>query len=147
MPDAIAAATATTPAATPRTTDALAGMDGQGFLNLLVAQLRYQNPMSPSDPSALLQQTSALRQVESLNQVVSTQQQLVSMQQATLATGLVGRYVAAVDAEGLPVHGTVDAVRFSAAGPLLVIGDRQVPLDGTAEISAAPLAEATPTDL
>lgn len=144
MPDALTgAATGILPQAPPAA-DPFSGMDSTAFLKLLVAQLRYQNPMAPSDPSAMLQQTSALRQVESLNQISRAQEQMVAMQQASMAAGLVGRHVTAVGLDGSAVAGTVDAVRFTAAGPLLVIGDREVPFDATAQISAA--APATPTD-
>jgi len=32
---------------------ALGGLGSDGFLKLMVAQLQYQNPMAPSDPSAM----------------------------------------------------------------------------------------------
>ncbi len=143
MPDMISGVGAA--AAAPAAADPLGGLDGQAFLRLLVAQLRYQNPMSPSDPSAMLQQTSALRQVETLNQISQSQQSLLRMQQASMASNLVGKEVSAVDTDGTPVRGTVEAVRFTDRGPALVIGGRQVPLDGTAEIGLAPISTPTPT--
>jgi flagellar basal-body rod modification protein FlgD len=136
MPDAIAATGGLTSVQQPQTADPFAGLDGEAFLRLLVAQLRYQNPMSPSDPSAMLQQTSQLRQVETLSQVAKSQQQMLAMNQASMASGMVGKTVSAVDIEGAAVEGVVDAVRFTALGPVLVIGAREVPLDSTTEIRA-----------
>jgi flagellar basal-body rod modification protein FlgD len=142
MPDAINAAAPPADlrlgAGPPPVADPFAGMDSQAFLRLLVAQLRYQNPMQPSDPTAMLQQTSQLRQVESLGQVAQLQAQMVSMHQASMAAGLVGRTVTAVDLDGTTVEGLVEAVRFTPVGPVLVVGGRQVPLDATAEIGTAP---------
>jgi flagellar basal-body rod modification protein FlgD len=141
MPDAIAAGGlgALAPQSA-QATDAFSALDSQAFLRLLVAQLRYQNPMSPSDPSAMLQQTSQLRQVETLNQMAKVSSQLLGMQQASMASSLVGKSVTALDEHGATVAGIVDSVRFTPAGPVLLVGDREVPMDGTAEIRSAPPA-------
>lgn len=143
MPEAITAGGFTPVAPQNQMSDALGGLDGEAFLRLLVAQMRYQNPMSPSDPSAMLEQTTQLRQVETLNQVARTQQQMLGMHQASMASGLVGKTVTALDLDGSTVTGTVDGVRFTPVGPVLLIGDRQIPLDATAEIGAAPATQPT----
>lgn len=136
MTTPITAMTAAPPQAS--TGDALAGLDGHAFLKLLVAQLRYQNPMAPSDPAAMLQQTAQLRQVETLQQVAASQQQFARMQEASMAAGLVGKQVDAVDAGGGAVSGTVDGVRFSAGGPVLLLGGREVAFTDILGIAAAP---------
>jgi flagellar basal-body rod modification protein FlgD len=136
MPTPISGMTGAAPAPT-QTGDALGGLDGHAFLKLLVAQMRYQNPMSPSDPGAMLQQTSALRQVETLQQLAASQQQLSGMQEAAMAAGMVGKSVNAVDSNGAPLQGVVDSVRFTPEGPVLLIGGTVVPFVNTLEISAA----------
>jgi flagellar basal-body rod modification protein FlgD len=137
------------PAAPPpgQTADALGGLDGHAFLKLLVAQMRYQNPMAPSDPGAMLQQTSALRQVETLQQLASQQQQLSGMQEAAMAAGMVGKHVNAVDGTGAPVSGVVDSVRFTPEGPVLLVGGTVVPFVNTLEISATAAPAAVTPDL
>ena len=56
-----------TPAATSTVAQAgLGGLDGDAFMQLLVTQLRYQDPMAPSDTNGLLQQTSAARSARAL---------------------------------------------------------------------------------
>jgi flagellar basal-body rod modification protein FlgD len=42
------------------------------FLKILVAQLKYQNPLDPQDPSEFLTQLSQLSQVEQLNNIASS---------------------------------------------------------------------------
>lgn len=133
--DPVAAATITT-AGAPSQDGMLAGLGSEGFLDLLVAQLRYQNPMAPSDPTAMLQQTSQLAQVETLNAVAASQRALLAMQEATLASGLVGDGVTYRGADGEDHSGVVDAVRFDATGPVLVVGDDEVPLAATTELRA-----------
>ena len=53
-------------------------LDENTFLKLLVAQLKYQNPLQPTDPSTFMAQTAQFTQVEKLNQLVQmqTQQQM-----------------------------------------------------------------------
>lgn len=117
----------------PATASALGGLDSQAFLKLLVAQLRYQNPMSPSDPSDMLQQTAQFTQIETLQQVATAQQQLLGLSQVTIATDLVGATVVADTPSG-EVRGTVDGIRFTTQGPVLLIGDDEIPMSNTLEI-------------
>jgi flagellar basal-body rod modification protein FlgD len=112
----------------------LGGLGTDAFLKLLVAQLRFQNPMAPSDPSAMLSQTASFTQVETLKQVAKTQQLLLGMQQAAIASGLVGKEVSALAADGSTVQGVVDGVRFTESGPILLVGDMDVPLEAATEI-------------
>lgn len=127
------------------TQSALAGLGEDGFLQLLVAQLRYQSPLSPTDPSAMMQQTSQLASVETLKQVATMQSQLLGMQQTSLATGLIGREVVGATADGTEVTGTVDAVRFGPSGPLLLVGDHELPMAAATELRGAVEAAASTT--
>lgn len=104
---------------------ALGGMDSQGFLKLLVAQLQYQSPMEPKDPGDMMMQTATLAQLDATQQLLALQRQELGMQQAVAAAGLLGAEVTAVGADG-PVSGTVDSIRYTASGPVLDIGGREV---------------------
>lgn len=134
-----------TPAATSTVAQAgLGGLDGDAFMQLLVTQLRYQDPMAPSDTNGLLQQTSALAQTELLTQVSQLQQQLLGLQRADVATDLIGAQVSGIAADGTDVTGTVDAVRFDTTGPVLLIGDSELRLDDATRIGRADTAPTTP---
>jgi len=124
---------ATAPAPGP-TAAGLGALDSQAFLKLLVAQLRYQNPLAPSDPSAMLGQTAQFTQVESLQALAATQAQLSTLSQTGVAAGLVGREVSAVAADGSAISGVVEAVRFAGQGPVLVVGGAEVPLAAVSEV-------------
>lgn len=115
----------------------LGGLDSQAFLELLVAQMKYQNPLAPTDSSAMMQQTAQFAQVESLQQIANTQQQLLSMQMATAGGDLVGRHVTATQADGTTIEGTVDSIRYTADGPVLSIGQKEVGLTAITSVSAA----------
>lgn len=124
-------------AATPQSTStaSLGGLDSDAFLQLLVAQLKYQNPMDPSDGTQMLQQTAQFTQVETLQSMVQIQQQLMGFQQLTVAIGTVGKQVSAVNGDGAHITGEVHGVKFTIDGPLLEIDGEEVPLDNVLSIT------------
>jgi flagellar basal-body rod modification protein FlgD len=123
----------------------MVGLDSEAFMNLLVAQLRYQDPMSPTDSNALMQQTSVLAQTELLTSVSEMQQQLLGLQRANIATDLIGQQVEGVSDGGVTVSGVVDGVRFEPTGPVLLIGDQQISIDNATSIGSAAGATTTTT--
>lgn len=131
MTDAISAATGQT---TATQSSSLGGLGGEAFLQLLVAQLRYQNPMDPADGTQFLQQTAQFTQVETLQALADTQAQLMNLTQFSLAVGLSGKNVEAIDANGARVTGEVAGVRLTADGPELEIGTQWVPIANVVEV-------------
>ena len=129
----------------------LGALDGEAFLQLMVAQLRYQNPLEPTDASTMMQQTAAFTQVETLQKLAASQQTMLGMNEALMASGLVGKSVAAVRPDDTVVNGPVSGVRFTAEGPMLSIGDEEVAMAAIVQIGQpnaappAPSAEA-PSD-
>jgi len=99
----------------------LGSLDGDAFMKLMIAQMRYQNPFQPMDTSAMLQQTASLTTVETLQQVSSSDRLLLGLQQSGMAASFVGRSVSALDAGGKEVSGVVRSIRFTADGPLLQV--------------------------
>jgi flagellar basal-body rod modification protein FlgD len=119
MPTTAVSSTTPTTAATA-SSNVFASMGGDAFLKLLVAQMRYQNPMSPSDPTAMMGQIATYAQVEALNKIESSQASDQMMNAARMATELVGKTVTATDGTTTEV-GKVTAARFTADGPVLVL--------------------------
>jgi flagellar basal-body rod modification protein FlgD len=109
-------------------------LDQDAFLKLLVAQLRYQNPMSPADPQSFLAQTAQFTTVEKLSEL--TEQFAASDRLAQVATGssLVGRVVTYQDDRGTPVTGAVTAARPTEDGCVIVIGNVEVGLDAVTAV-------------
>jgi flagellar basal-body rod modification protein FlgD len=112
----------------------LGGLDGEAFLKLMVAQLRYQNPFEPMDSSQMLQQTAALTTVETLQTVAGNQAVLMGLQQASVATSLLGMEVKAINAGGEEVSGTVSGVSFTADGPLLRVDGQDIPVGNVIKV-------------
>ena len=63
------------------------------FLQLLVAQMQYQDPLSPTDSTAFLTQTAQFTEVSTLQQIESDQQTIQHTNQLLAAAGMVGRGV------------------------------------------------------
>ena len=128
--------------------NALGGMDSQGFLKLLVAQLQYQSPLDPKDPGDLMTQTATLAQLDATQQLLAVQQRDLGLQQAVMAAGLIGREVEATGLSGQPVQGVVDGVRYTLEGPVLQVGTSEVLLQSVTEVRGStadtPVDDAVP---
>ena len=120
-------------AAVKSATDA---MGSDTFLKLLVAQLKYQDPSKPADGTALLGQTAQFQMVQKLQQLSDQNTQLLSEQQASSAIALVGRTISYTQ-EGKTLSGVVGSVRLTAAGPVLAVGQTDVPMSTVTEITSA----------
>jgi flagellar basal-body rod modification protein FlgD len=128
-----AAADAATAAAQNRSASGQAELGKDAFLQLLVAQLRYQDPTSPMDTSAFMAQTSQLTTVERLTELSAVARQSYDLQAQLAAASLVGRVVTYETAEGKSVTDVVDGVSFAQGVPTLTVGDEDVLL---AQVSA-----------
>ena len=117
---------------------ALSGMGSDGFLKLLVAQLRYQSPLEPSDPGDMMVQTAQLAQLDASQQLASLQRRDLGLQHAVLATNLLGTDVTGAATDGSPVRGIVEGVRYTTAGPVLNVGGRELPLEHVTEVGHNP---------
>lgn len=119
--------------------------DEQMFLELLVAQLRYQDPMNPADSGEFLAQSAQFTALEKMQDVADQTAALLAAQISFGATGLVGRYVTYLDENGDPHSGTVDSVSYDADGPMLNIGGEQVSLGQVQSVFATPPGTDSPT--
>jgi flagellar basal-body rod modification protein FlgD len=90
-------------------------LDKDGFLKLMMEQLRHQDPSSPQDSGEMLAQMSQLTMVEQITNM--TTQETFSR-----AENLVGRNVTYTAKDGTSLSGTVEQVDISGSTPLLTIG-------------------------
>ncbi len=116
----------------------LSQLGSDAFLKLLVAQLKYQNPMEPNDGAAMLQQTAQFTTVETLQSIAAMNQQLMGFQQVTMGLGLVGKSVDAIGLNDLAVSGTVESMRFTVDWPVLVLDSGEsIPMTNVISVTAA----------
>ncbi len=122
MTTPIGSTPATTAATATRPATGESAMGPDAFMKLLVAQLKYQNPMAPTDGQAYMTQMATFTQVEKLDTLVKAQAEAVQWQQRVSAEGLVGRGVTGTT-EGATRTGTVVGVRYGTGGTLLELSD------------------------
>ena len=110
------------------------------FLKLLVAQLKYQDPMDPVKGAEFVAQTAQFSSVEKLEEMSRLSTELVLSQRLNQAAGLVGRTVSYQGTDGTERSGVVSAAQLNAAGPVLKVGTDDVPL-----ASVTTVRETSPT--
>jgi flagellar basal-body rod modification protein FlgD len=100
------------------------------FLSLLVDELKYQNPMDPTNSADFMNQIAELSQVEQLQTVSSSSE-------ISEAAGLIGQTVTGNDTSGDEITGKVTGVTNGTSGPTLDVNGDSVDLSAVEQIGAA----------
>ena len=107
------------------------GMDKDAFLQLLVAEMKYQDPLEPTSNTEYVAQFAQFSQVESL-------QNMADNMDLTRAQGLVGQTVvlASENAQGETeyITGVVDSVTFDNGTPYLHVDGKSYTMDELEEV-------------
>ena len=135
-------------AGTTSTSEGELGRDS--FMELLVAQLENQDPLSPStneDLIAQLAQFSSLEEMEELNDnivgLAVLQQSNALMSQLTNSSALIDKSVQYLHpATNVETWGRVESVKIEDGEAVLRIGGQDVPLANVLEIGPAPSSDA-----
>jgi flagellar basal-body rod modification protein FlgD len=114
-------------AALSNTTGTASLLDPNTFLRLLVAELRYQNPMDPTSSANFMSQLAQLSQVQQLQTVALSSK-------ISAAASLIGQSVTGIDTNGNVISGTVTGVTNGANGPTLNVGGNVIPLHAVTQI-------------
>ncbi len=104
------------------------------FLKLLVAQLKFQNPMEPVDSSQFMAQTAQFTMVEKLQALAAQTDALVAGEASQRAAGLLGHQVAYLDDQGAEQTGVVTGTKFGPDGPVLRLGTTEISLTDVREV-------------
>ena len=107
-------------------------LDKQAFLKLLVAQMKYQDPMEPTDNTEYVSQLAQFSSLEAMNNM----SQSVDLQRAT---GLIGKVVTATKTDSVTgvvteTTGSVQFVSQSGSKTYLTINGDQYDLDEISKI-------------
>jgi len=121
-------------------------LNKNAFMDLLVTQMRNQNPLEPAkneDMLAQLAQFSSLEQMEELNEnivgLAVLNQSNALMAQLTNSSALIDKSVQYVDPDsGEEQWGTVQSVKIEEGLAVLNIDGRDVPLVNILEIGPDP---------
>lgn len=113
-----ASSSASTTSTTSSTNDV-----GESFMALLLAELKYQNPLEPMDTN---QMVSQMVQMNSLTQLQSMKSAMEKMNEQSLfqsANSLIGKVVNYYDESGNAKKGVVTSFTMSGDTVLLSLGD------------------------
>jgi flagellar basal-body rod modification protein FlgD len=84
-------------------------LTSDGFMQLMLAQLKLQDPTNPVSDKEFVQQQAALSQIESLDQLSVTLKETSNLSQAS---GLAGKYVTVKGGDGQETTGKVNQISF-----------------------------------
>ncbi|MFB6462597.1 flagellar hook assembly protein FlgD [Bradyrhizobium tunisiense] len=111
------------PNATDQTTTSSSGVDYNTFLQLLIAQMKNQDPTNPMETSEYMSQFAQLSTVEQAMQTNSKLDALLSSQSLSQANGLIGKTVSFTDATGATFSGKVVSVSINSDGSIATLQD------------------------
>jgi flagellar basal-body rod modification protein FlgD len=138
------------PSTAPKRVD---GVDKDSFLNLLVTQLRNQDPLDPVDNGQFISQLATFQSLESQLDTGKHIQDLVALQESQLALAglsqaalLVGKRVTWTDENGKDGSGTVLSVTVENGVMMINHENGKVPVGALTSIALAtpPAAGAPP---
>ena len=117
-------------------------MTGDEFLQLLMTQLKYQDPLNPMDTDQFTTQQAQLQQVTELQSLNKTLASSNSMMQAS---SLIGKDVTLTDPDDdtKTITGTVSEAKISDGEASVVIGNTSYPLDLVVSIKDASASSST----
>lgn len=96
-----------------KTAQQKATLNYDNFLQLLVAQMKNQDPTDPMDASEQMSQLASFSQVEQTIQTNSKLDTLLTSSSLTQASGYVGKYMESADGK---TKGTVESVKVYSDG-------------------------------
>ena len=117
-------------------------LDKDAFLQLLVAQLRYQDPLNPNDPAEFMATTAQFTVVEKLDELTQQGENTAIISGLSMASSLVGRTVTYVGGDDAVTTGLVSSAQVSNGEVTLVTDNGAVDLSTVIGIGAAAGADA-----
>ena len=118
--------------------------DKDMFLQLLVAQMKYQDPMNPTDSSQFLAQSAQFTALEKMQDVADKTAQLFQAAISFGASGLIGKTVSWSDSDGKTQTGQGSGVSFGAYGPVLDVGAKDpISIGSVLSVTTAPASTTT----
>ncbi|MCC8938238.1 MULTISPECIES: flagellar hook assembly protein FlgD [Bradyrhizobium] len=96
-------------------------VDYNTFLQLLIAEMKNQDPTNPMDTSQYMSQFAQLSSVEQAMQTNSKLDALLSSSALSQADGLIGRTVSFTDTTGASVTGKIASVSINTDGAVATL--------------------------
>lgn len=152
MPESVAAVAGTTVDAPgfdryaqPESLQPTNELDKDAFLKLLVAQLKYQDPLEPSSSDEFIATSAQFTVVEKLDELTTQGANSALITSLSTAGNLIGREVTAVGSEG-EIGGLVLRSELSGGEVMLVTSQGRVPLNQITSVGPASTSTVPPTN-
>ena len=111
-------------------------VDYNTFLQLLIAEMKNQDPTNPMDTSQYMSQFAQLSTVEQAMQTNSKLDSLLSSQALSQADGLIGRTATFTDSNGATISGKIASVSINTDGAVATLDNgTRVPVGAGLTIS------------
>ena len=106
------------------------------FMNLMLEQLKHQDPMDPMDQDEFMSQTAQLTSVEKLTSIAANIEEMANNQSTDEYLSLLGSTVDVYKiGQSDPASGMVESVEFTEDGAILNVGGESVDTDEIMEIA------------
>ena len=103
-----------------------AGMGKDDFMQLLIAQLKNQDPMKPMEDKEFITQLAQFSSLEAMEKMTDQMEELTSSQMLVQAATLIGKQVSAKLETGEVVTGTISQVKMISGQPTAVVNGKEI---------------------
>ena len=112
----------------------------EGFLQLLGAQMKNQNPLEPMKDTEFIGQMAQFSQLEQVTRMNTSMDAMQTTNQLAQRAALIGRQVTYVKADGTPSTGTVEQLLIDSEKKQMTLSVGGVQIDPTTivRVEAAP---------
>jgi len=134
--------TGTTGTSNPITNVVENDLGKDAFLELLVTQMQYQDPLEPVDNTqmiAQLAQFSSLEQMQNLNTGFNTLSGNIDQLNFLSASNMIGKEVSGISSDGALIEGTVEKVQLNGSLVYLTVDGQLLSMAGVLSIGDAPV--------
>jgi flagellar basal-body rod modification protein FlgD len=108
------------------TVGAKAGMGKDDFMQLLVAQLKNQDPMKPMEDKEFITQLAQFSSLESMDKMTKQMEDLTGAEMLVQAATLIGKPVTAKLTSGEVVSGTIGQVKMIDGKATAVVNGTEI---------------------
>lgn len=108
------------------------------FLKLMVAQLKYQNPLSPSEDLDFIAQTAQFNALEQMTNLNSKITELIYSNKLSYSNSLIGKEINWIGKNDEILSGVVESFEVIDGEPMLVVGNEKVQLDWIFNVQSSP---------
>lgn len=117
------------------------------FIDLMIEELRNQDPLNPLDNTEILQQVSQIREISATTQLNDTLDAVLLGQNISSASNMIGKQIRALATNGNEIQGVVDRVSIAGGVAKVHVGEYEISLKNIREILPTAPAETPPEDV